>query len=101
MLPGRPKSVHQAQSLSVISVLMLSALNCNAYAADAEAGKAKVTQLCAECHRPKDWNGETTAALESLIKDIVAGKINHSQRKLQLAPQEIADIAAYWTSGRK
>jgi mono/diheme cytochrome c family protein len=81
-----------------ISLLGLSQV---VQAADIEAGSAKVTQQCAECHRPKDWSGETTAALESLIKDIVAGKINHSQRKLQLTPKEIADIAAYWTSGRK
>ena len=83
------------------AVLALLAFSCIAEAADVDAGKAKVTQLCAECHRPKDWTGETTAALESLIKDIVAGKVNHSQRKLQLTPQEIADIAAYWTNGRK
>jgi mono/diheme cytochrome c family protein len=70
-------------------------------AADIERGKQKVTQLCAECHRPRDWNGETTAALESLIKDVVAGKVNHSQRKLTLTSQEIGDIAAYWTSGRR
>lgn len=72
-----------------------------AYAADVAAGQAKVAQLCAECHRPRDWSGETTAALESLIADIVAGKVKHSRRKLELTPQEIADIAAYWTSGRK
>jgi mono/diheme cytochrome c family protein len=72
-----------------------------AYTADIEAGKAIVAQQCAECHRSKDWSGETTAALESLIKDVVAGKVKHSQRKLSLSPQESADIAAYWTSGRK
>jgi mono/diheme cytochrome c family protein len=83
----------------IVAVTILSA---NAiYAADIEAGKAKVAQQCAECHRPKDWSGETTAALESLIKDIVAGKVKHSPRKLSLTPQEVADIAAYWTSGRK
>jgi mono/diheme cytochrome c family protein len=71
------------------------------HAADVEQGKAKVAQFCAECHRPKDWSGETTVALESLIKDIVAGKVKHPQRNLSLTPQEIADIAAYWTSGRK
>jgi mono/diheme cytochrome c family protein len=69
--------------------------------ADIASGKAKVTQLCVECHRQKDWNGETTAALESLINDVVAGKIKHPQRKLQLTQQDVADIAAYWTSGRK
>jgi len=70
-------------------------------AANIAAGEAKVKQLCAECHRPRDWNGETTAALQALITDIVAGKVKHSRRKLELTPQEIADIAAYWTGGRK
>jgi len=83
--------------LVAVTVLSTNAI----HAADIEQGKAKVAQLCAECHRPKDWSGETTAALESLIKDIVAGKVKHSQRKLSLTPQEIADTAAYWTSGRK
>ena len=69
--------------------------------ADTEAGKAKVAQLCAECHRPADWNGETQAALQSLIKDVVAGKVAHSKRAIKLTDQEIADIAAYWTSGKK
>ena len=84
---------------SLVAVTMLSTTAI--HAADVEAGKAKVAQQCAECHRTKDWSGETTPALESLIKDIVAGKVNHSKRKLTLTPQEISDIAAYWTSGRK
>jgi mono/diheme cytochrome c family protein len=83
----------------IVAATML--LTNTLYAADIERGKATVAQQCAECHRLKDWSGETTIALESLIKDIVAGKVKHSQRKLTLAPQEIADIAAYWTSGRK
>jgi cytochrome c553 len=69
--------------------------------ADVEGGKAKVAQLCAECHRPSDWNGETQPALQSLIKDVVAGKVPHSKRAIKLTDQEIADIAAYWTNGRK
>lgn len=70
-------------------------------ATDIEAGKNQVAQHCAQCHRPKDWSGETTAALELLINDIVAGKISHSQRKLVLTPRQSANIAAYWTSARK
>jgi mono/diheme cytochrome c family protein len=85
---------------SIATVLLFSSTNA-IFAADVEQGKAKVAQLCADCHRPKDWSGETTAALESLIKDIVAGKVKHPQRKLNLTQQDIADIAAYWTSGRK
>ncbi len=73
----------------------------NASAADVEAGKAKVAQLCSECHRAADWSGETEPALQSLIKDIVAGKVPHGKRTLKLSDQDIADISAYWTSGRK
>lgn len=71
-----------------------------AFAADAAAGKIKVEQACAECHRPSDWSAESAAALEALMKDIVVGKIKHTKRALQLTPQEIENIAAYWTSGR-
>src|SRR3974377_1245723 len=72
---------------------------CAAAAGNTDAGKTKVTQLCAECHRPGDWSGETQPALQSLIKHIVAGKVPHSKRTLNLTDQDIADIAAYWTSG--
>jgi cytochrome c553 len=83
-----------------LAMIVLSA-STRVFAADVEAGKAKVAQMCAECHRPADWNGETPAALQSLIRDVVAGKIPHSKRALKLSDQDIADIAAYWTSGRK
>ena len=73
----------------------------SACAADAAAGKAKVDQQCVECHRPSDWNGETTATLESLLKDIVAGKVPHRKRALQLSEQDVVNIAAYWTGGGK
>lgn len=85
--------------LCVFSGLILVCVS--ALPADIEAGKTKVAQQCAECHRPNDWNGETQAALESLIKDIVAGKVQHSKRAFKLSDQDAANIAAYWTSGRK
>jgi len=100
MLTGQLKETSRRALAPSMIVAMLLLQTPVAWGADIEAGKAKVTQSCAECHRPRDWNGETTAALESLIKDIVAGKIKHPQRKLQLTAQEITDIAAYWTSGR-
>jgi len=93
--------ISRVHSFMVALSFATSLASASASAADVDAGQAKVTQLCAECHRSRDWSGETTAALESLIADIVAGKVKHSQRKLQLTPQEIADVAAYWTSGRK
>ena len=70
-------------------------------AADSAAGKAKVERQCAQCHRPSDFNGETTVALESLIKDLNSGKLPHAKKAIQLSSEDIADIAAYWTLPQK
>lgn len=81
---------------------LLFAIGASAPAyADLDSGKAKVAQQCAECHRPSDFNGESRAALEALIKDVVTGKVPHSKRLVRLSDQEIADVAAYWSSVRK
>jgi len=64
-------------------------------AADVQAGKAVSQAKCIECHEADDWEGESTASLESLINDIVAGKVKH-RKPLQLTPAEVANIAAYW-----
>jgi cytochrome c553 len=71
-----------------------------ALAADAQAGRSVAQSKCAECHDADDWEGEDAASLESLIRDIVAGKVKH-KRKLELDADEIANIAAYWGAGRK
>ncbi|HMN43601.1 MAG TPA: hypothetical protein PKE27_03475 [Povalibacter sp.] len=68
--------------------------------ADVAAGKAAANAKCVQCHEADDWEGESAASLESLIRDIVAGKVKH-KNKLELTPAEIADIAAYWGSGGK
>jgi mono/diheme cytochrome c family protein len=54
-----------------------------ALAADAQAGRSVAQSKCAECHDADDWEGEDAASLESLIRDIVAGKVKH-KRKLEL-----------------
>lgn len=64
-------------------------------AADVQAGKAASQAKCVECHEADDWEGESAASLQSLIGDIVAGKVKH-KRPLQLTAAEVADIAAYW-----
>jgi cytochrome c553 len=71
-----------------------------ALAADAQAGRSVAQSKCAECHDADDWEGEDAASLESLIRDIVAGKVKH-KRKLELSAAEIANIAAYWGTGGK
>jgi mono/diheme cytochrome c family protein len=80
------------------SVATLMAWTAGVQAADVEAGKAKVEEICADCHDPADWEGEDAATLQSMIKDVVSGTVKH-KKKLDLTDAEIANIAAYWASG--
>lgn len=71
-----------------------------AHGADLQAGKRAAQSKCGQCHEADDWEGEGAASLESLIQDIVAGKVKH-KAKLELTPAEISNIAAYWAAGEK
>lgn len=85
------------------AVVTIAALFCAAgavQAADAQAGRGAAQSKCAQCHEADDWEGEDAASLESLIRDIVAGKVKH-KNKLELSAAEIANIAAYWGQGKK
>lgn len=66
-----------------------------AAAADAHAGEVLVKQVCSACHAPAGWKGESAPEIDSLIHQVVAGKVAHP-RKLELTDAQIADIAAYW-----
>jgi len=68
--------------------------------ADAAAGKAKFTDICAECHEVADFEGEDAAALSATLKKIVAGQQKH-KTALKLTDAEVADVAAYIASGGK
>lgn len=81
--------------------MLFMSIAAHAQTGDAAAGKNKAAQQCAECHRPSDFDGETPAQLQSLLRDIASGKLAHRKRPLKLSEQDILDIAAYWTSGRK
>ncbi len=83
--------------LCVLGMLLVSSV----HAADAGAGKAVAQARCAACHEPADWQGETAASLQSLIRDVVSGKVSHSKTKVELSEAEIADVAAYWLTGKK
>jgi mono/diheme cytochrome c family protein len=82
------------RSIALSSALVLLSATPAIQAADAEAGKAKVQQVCSECHEVADFKGKSEAELKSRISDIVAGKIKH-KKKLQLTDDEVANIAAY------
>jgi mono/diheme cytochrome c family protein len=75
-------------------------VSATAYAADLQAGRRAALSKCGQCHEADDWEGEGAASLESLIRDIVAGKVKHKAR-LELTPAEISNIAAYWAAGEK
>lgn len=72
-----------------------------ARAADVAAGRNLAQVKCAACHEPADWQGETEAGLQALIRDVVSGKVKHSKVKVELNETEIANVAAYWLTGKK
>lgn len=84
---------------TALTIAVLFFVSTAAGAADLQAGKAVAQAKCVQCHEADDWEGEDAASLESLIRDIVAGKVKHKGR-LELAPAEIANIAAYWGQGK-
>jgi mono/diheme cytochrome c family protein len=83
---------------ALISMIAIGATSASG--ADMAAGRVTAQAKCSECHEADDWEGESAASLESLISDIVDGKVKH-KRKLELSPAEIANIAAYWGAGKK
>lgn len=87
----------RTQQLALL--LCATLVSAGVLAADTQAGKA-ASQKCIQCHEADDWEGEDAASLESLIKDIVAGKVKHKTR-IDLTPAEIANISAYWETGGK
>lgn len=87
--------VARMRNILTIGVFSMSIVAASADAADVQAGKSAAQSKCSQCHDADDWEGEDAASLESLIRDIVAGKVKH-KGKLELSPAEIADIAAYW-----
>jgi cytochrome c553 len=86
-------------SLAVVVGFALLGTALQAAAADAVAGKTKA-QVCADCHDPADWKGQSEEQLRAKIGNVVAGKVKH-KKKIQLTDQDISDIAAYWASAAK
>lgn len=84
--------------LPTIVCLVLAAATANA--ADFSAGKSLANSQCSKCHDADDWKGETAASLESLIKDISAGKVKH-KAPIRLSDTDAANIALYWSRAGK
>jgi mono/diheme cytochrome c family protein len=88
------------QLQAVLTIAALFGASTAVHAADAQAGRSAAQSKCSQCHDADDWEGEDAASLESLIRDIVGGKVKH-KGKLELTPAEISNIAAYWGAGKK
>jgi len=82
----------------LVTIALIAGSSATSQAADT-SGKA-AAQKCVQCHEADDWEGESAASLESLIRDIAAGKVKHKVR-IELSEQEVTAIAAYWGRGGK
>lgn len=91
----------RATFMSLVVALLLAGYMSNGVAADAAAGKAVAQAKCASCHEPADWQGETQASLQSLIRDVASGKVKHNKAKVELSDADIGNVAAYWLSTKK
>jgi mono/diheme cytochrome c family protein len=90
----------QSSRLFVIAGALAGLTVCGSVAhADAAAGKATFTQVCAECHEVADFEGENAAELQATIKQIVGGSMKH-KKALKLTDAQIADVAAYMAAGK-
>lgn len=85
--------------IATIGLVALLAATASASAADVLAGRQAAQAKCQTCHEADDWEGESAASLQSLISDIVAGKVKHKQ-KIDLSAADIQNIAAYWGQGK-
>jgi mono/diheme cytochrome c family protein len=91
----------QVKKLMVVSMATMGLAGFGSVAlADAAAGKATFTDVCAECHEAADFEGESAAELTASIKKIVAGQMKH-KKAIKLTDQQAADVAAFMASGGK
>lgn len=65
---------------------------------DVEAGKAKFDEICSECHYEDDFAGETQEDMVGLVKSVVAGEVDHKKDLSGLSEEDIANVAAYFSS---
>ncbi len=100
MIGGAFEMENSVAIRTMVALIAVTGFGSVSFAADLQAGKTAANAKCGECHEADDWEGEDAAALESLIRDIVVGKIKH-KRKLELTSAEITNIAAYWGSAHQ
>lgn len=80
-------------------MLVLLAAAPLSHATGAAAGEKIFKNICTTCHKLKDsyFAGKSAADLETALKGIVAGKIQHG-KPLTLNASDIANVATYISS---
>ena len=98
---GKRRKALKINALRIIwiSLAVVSLESAAAYA-DTAAGRARFNAICGECHDSADFENENPQALAGTLRQIVSGQLKH-KKVLQLSDQEIADIAAYMSTGGK
>jgi mono/diheme cytochrome c family protein len=83
-----------------LAIAAIVSLGSGLARADVAAGKARFNAACGACHDSADFENENPQALAATLRRIVSGELKH-KKPLQLSDQEIADIAAYMSTGGK
>jgi mono/diheme cytochrome c family protein len=91
-------------ALTIASVALAALALVSLWSRSAQADVARVrpgsTLLAVQCHDSADFENENPQALAATLHRIVSGELKH-KKPLQLSDQEIADIAAYMSTGGK
>lgn len=86
------------RQLAVLAMAGAMAMSGAAWAGDAAKGKATFDGICSDCHEAADFKGQTAAAIEAKIKDVVSGKTKHKKKNMTLTDAEMADVAAFYAA---
>ncbi len=94
--------------VALASASLAMMMGSAAMAGDAAAGKKKAEGCTADCHVPsEDFKGQKADKIAADIKGIVAGTVTmkkkgeeHKKKLGKLSDADIADISAYFASGK-
>jgi mono/diheme cytochrome c family protein len=91
-----------ALTIGTVAVATVAAvwIGSTARGADVSAGKVRFNAACGSCHDAADFEGENPQALVATLRRLASGELKH-KKPLQLSDSEMADVAAYMSTGGK
>ena len=81
-------------TITLISLPFVAFCGWAQAAGDATKGEAKA-EVCANCHDPSDFKGESEAEIAGKIRDHESGKVKHPSMGNKVDPADVDDVAAY------